>query len=473
MTSIKSEKRGIILNQQFGKDLTTGSIPKHLIQFALPILIGNLLTTGYGIINTIWVGNLLGKEAVGAVAVSFPIYLALVALCSGATLATFIMISKAYGSKDYGRIQKIVNHSWSIGILIIAVVTVVGIAFSKNLLQLLGTPKDIFPLATGYLRLTLLNFGGLYLSCLISAILRSIGDTTIPLFFIILSTAVNAVLDPLLILGVGPIPALSLNGAAIASFIATGTAVIPGFIYTKHKYKKEPLNPTAWEFDGHTVLEILKIGLPSFIQQLLVSMGYAFIIAFVNRYGAAATAAFGIASRIDSLVAMPAMAVMMAVSAMTAQNIGAGKFQRIKEIMKFGFIINIPVILSIAILCILIPQGIMRIFVRDSDVIQTGADYLKIVGPGYLFFTVIYVSNGVINGAGKTITTMVISFVSLCLIRIPLAGFLSQHSTLGLNGIWLAIVISFAVTTLNSLLYNVFGNWKKEALKQSQIKLSS
>ncbi|MNC24120.1 Multidrug export protein MepA [compost metagenome] len=276
---------------------------------------------------------------------------------------------------------------------------------------------------------------------------------------------VNAVLDPFLISGIGPIPALSLNGAAYASLIATGIAVIPGFIYTRCKYRKEPLNPTAWEWNGHTVLAILKIGLPSFLQQMLVSMGYAFIIVFVNRFGASATAAFGIASRIDSLVAMPAMAVMMAVSAMTAQNIGAGKLHRMKGIMKYGILINIPVILIISLLCFLMPESIMRIFVKEPEVIQTGAAYLKIVGPGYLFFTVFYVTNGMINGAGKTITTMVISFISLCLIRIPLAGLLSRQGALGLNGIWLAIVASFAVTTLNSLLYNAFGNRKKRVLQ--------
>jgi putative efflux protein, MATE family len=457
------------LNKQFGKDLTSGSILKHLIQFALPILIGNVLSTGYSIINTIWVGNLLGKDAVGAVAVSFPIYLVMIALCSGATLATSILISKAFGAKDHDEIQKIVNNSWSIGIIIILLVTVIAMISSEAMLRLLDTPGEILPLATDYLKITILNFAGLYLSYLISSILRGIGDTVIPLIFIIISTIINAVLDPVLIIGIGPVPTLGLNGAAIASFISTCCAVIPGFIYMKFKYKKNPVNLSKLQFHKSTILEILKIGLPSFIQQTLVSMGYAFIIVFVNRFGTAYTAAFGIASRIDSIVAMPAMAVMLAASALTAQNIGAGKPERIKEILKYGILINIPVILLISLSCSIFSGGIIRIFVKEPDVIKAGIGYLQIVGKGYLFFIIFYVTNGIINGTGKTISTMILSFISLCIIRIPLAGVLS-HTELGINGIWLAIVISYAVSTINSLVYYFFGHWRNTIKASKQVR---
>ena len=448
------------MNHQFGKDLSSGSIPRHLIKFALPILIGNLLSTGYNVINTIWVGNLLGKNAVGAVAVSFPIFLGMIALCSGATLATSIMISTAYGAKDNALIQKIVNHSWTVGFIIIAFVTIGGVISAEVMLKLLSAPREIIPLATGYLRITMLNFAGLYLSYLVSSILRGIGDTTMPLIFIIISTVVNSILDPVLIIGIGPIPSLGLNGAAIASLISTCSAVIPGLIYMKYKYGKEPIILSKLQFDVSTILKILKIGLPSFAQQMMVSMGYAFITAFVNAFGVASTAAFGVTSRIDSIVAMPAMAMMLAASALTAQNIGAGKPERIKSILKFGIIINVPVILVISLLCVCFPATIMRIFVKEADVINVGIDYLRIVGAGYPFFIIFYVSNGIINGAGKTISTMIISFISLCVIRIPLAGLLSQTS-LGIHGIWIAIVISFAITTVNSLIYYTHGKWRK------------
>ncbi|MFD1176434.1 MATE family efflux transporter [Paenibacillus puldeungensis] len=457
------------MNNQFGKDLTTGSIPKHLIQLALPILVGNLVSTGYSIINAIWVGRLLGKDAVGAVAVSFPVFLAMVAICSGATLATSILISKAYGAKDRATIQKIVNNSWAIAIVVILIVTIGGLLLSKTMLRLLGTPEEIMQLATGYLKISVMSFAGLYLSYLISAVLRGIGDTVVPLIFIIISTVINAVLDPLLITGVGSIPRLGLNGAALASLISSGAATILGLIYVKHKYKKEPINPSGFLFERKTIMEILKIGVPSFVQQMLVSMGYAFITIFVVRFSAASIAAFGIANRLDSIVAMPAIAMMMAASTLTAQNIGAGRLERIKGIFKWGIIINIPVIAAISVLCVSFPETIMRIFVDEVDVIQTGIEYLRIVGVGYLFMIIFYVSNGIINGAGKAISIMVISFISLCVIRIPLAGLLS-HTSMGIRGIWLAIVISFAVTTIISLWYYFSGRWNKDAIMSKKSK---
>ena len=452
------------MNNSFGKDLTTGSIPKHLIKFALPLLVGNLLSTGYSIINAIWVGNLLGKDAVGAVAVCFPIILGLVALCSGATLATSILISKAYGANDHDMIQRVVNNSWSIAVAMISMVTIGGLFLSKTILSLLGTPQEIMPIATEYLKITIIGFIFVYLSYLISSILRGVGNTVIPLIFIIISTAMNALLDPLLIMGLGPIPRLGLNGAAFASLISTSVATILGLIYVLKKYAKKPVNPSGLWFEKKTIIEILKIGLPSFGQQMLLSVGYAFITIFVNGFGASAIAAFGITSRLDSIVAMPAMAMMMAASTLTAQNIGAGKPERIKEVLKWGIIINIPVVFAISAVCVTFPETIMHIFVKDMTVIQTGVEYLRIVGVGYLSFAVFYVSNGIVNGAGKTISTMIISFISLCVIRVPLAGFLS-HTSLGLRGIWFAIVASFTVTTISSLLYYFLGTWDKSTDK--------
>ncbi|MPM87312.1 Multidrug export protein MepA [bioreactor metagenome] len=334
------------------------------------------------------------------------------------------------------------------------------------LLNLLGTPDEIMTLARGYLKIMIINFAGLYLSYLISSILRGIGDTVVPMIFVIASTVINAVLDPLLILGIGPFPKLGLNGAAYSDLIATGLMIVSGLIYINYKYKKTPVNPSKLLLEKRTVVEILKIGLPSFVQQMLISLGYAFIIIFVNRFSAVSTAAFGIANKIDSIVAMPAMAMMMAASALTAQNIGAKQPEKIKDILKYGILINIPVILIISVICMLFPQAIMHAFVKDADVIQMGVNYLRIVGAGYIFFSVFYVSNGIINGAGKTISTMVLSFISLCVVRIPLAGILS-HTSLGVNGIWIAILISFAASTVNSLLYYFYGRWRKELKKTS------
>ena len=448
------------MDNKFGKDLTTDSITKNLIKFALPILIGNILSTGYSVVNIMWVGNLIGKDAVGARAVSFPIFLGMVALCSGATLATSILISKEYGAKNYVQIQRIVDNSWTIGIVIILAITVNGLLFCDKILMLLKTPPEMMSMASGYLRIVFINFTGLYLSYLISSILRGIGDTVIPMICIIVSTVVNAILDPILILGIGPFPMLGLNGSAYSDLIATTITITLGVVYLIRKYKSQPINPKRLQFEKSMISAIVKMGFPSFVQQMLISVGYAFITVIVNRFSSASIAAFGIVSKIDAVAAMPAMAVMMAASALTAQNIGAGKPERIKDILKAGILVNIPAVLLISMLCIIFPYGIMHAFVKDAAVITIGVDYLRIVGCGYLFYIVFYVSNGIINGAGKMLPTMLLSFISLCVVRVPLAAVLSR-TEFGIHGIWIAIVISFAASTINSLVYFRWGKWRK------------
>ncbi|MFA7129930.1 MAG: MATE family efflux transporter, partial [Sphaerochaeta sp.] len=291
-------------------------------------------------------------------------------------------------------------------------------------------------------------------------ILRGVGDTVLPLICIIISTMVNAVLDPLLILGIGPFPELGLNGSAYSDLIATTLIIVLGVFYMVHRYKNEPINPTKLLFEKEMVFDILKIGIPLFVQQMLISAGYAFLTVFVNRFGSASIAAFGIVSKIDSIAAMPAMALMISVSALTAQNIGAGKPEKIRTILTSGILVNIPIILLISLLCVTFSQGIMNVFIKDPEVIRIGVGYLRIVGGGYLFFSVFYVSNGILNGAGKTLSTLILSFISLCMIRIPLAGLLSR-TNLGLQGIWIAIIISFAASMINSLVYYRWGTWRK------------
>lgn len=453
------------MNEKFGKDFTKGSIPKQLLLFSLPILLANLITTGYSIVNAAWVGNLLGGNAVGAIAEVFPVMMIMVALISGATTAVSILIARYYGSDEYESIQKIVNSSWTLGLLVIALVSVTGYILSGSIMEMIGAGPELQEPAAAYLRITFITFIFMYLSNLVVAILRGIGDSITPMIFMVLSTVINAVLDPVLITGAGLFPGMGLNGTAYASLISMGLATISGLVYIKKKYKRLPINLTRLELDKAVLGTIIKIGFPAFIQQSLVSIGSAFVVSFVNGFGMAAIAAYGITNRIDSIAVMPAMAVFMAVSTVTAQNIGANKFSRIKDIFKWGIVLNTIMILVISALLIIFSGNIMNLFVRDKDIISIGVDYLAIVASSYILFAVSFISNGIINGSGKTVVTMVFSIVSICIIRIPAAWVLSCTS-LGIKGIWVAIAVSYACTTVLSLIYYFSGRWNSQAVKQ-------
>lgn len=459
------------MQRKAGKDLTVGSVPRLLVAFALPMLIGNLLSTGYSIINTIWVGNILGGNAVGATAASFPIVFMLIALASGATMATTILISQYFGAKNFQMVRKVVNTSFSISLVLSLVLTIAGVLLSDPILRLMSTPEAIFPLASGYLKISFAGVLFFYFSFLLTSILRGIGDTMTPLLFLVISTVLNAILDPLLIIGIGPFPKLGLNGAALASLIAQIVAVLLAMIYLSKKNPIVAFHPRELEFDRSIALLIAKIGFPSMIQQTLVSVGMAFVTSFVNAFGATATAAFGAASRIDSLAMMPSMAMAVAASTLSGQNLGAGKPERIKQAFRWGILLNLLMVSAVVLVACLFPRMILSAFVHDPAILDIGVHYLWIVAPGYLFFAVMFVSNGIINGSGRTMVTMFITLFALWLFRVPLAAYLS-HTSLGLRGIWLAMTIGFAASMCMSLAYYFSGRWKTSVVHGAPVAAS-
>lgn len=451
------------MSHKFGKDLTTGSIPRHLLDFAIPMLLGNLLQTGYGIVNTVWVGNVAGADAVGATQVSFPIIFMLISLASGATLATTILVSQYYGARDFKMVEKVVNNSFSIALILGSVLTIAGILASDSILRLMETPPEIFAMATSYLKISIAGFILLFLTFLITSILRGIGDTKTPLVFMAIGIGINAVLDPLMIIGIGPFPKLGLDGAAYASLIAQTIGFTLAMIYLGRKKHFVAINLKKLTLDRHLTHLIFKLGFPSMIQQVLVSISSAFITGFVNAFGATATSAFGAAARIENIVFMPLMSFGMAASALAGQNLGAGRPDRVREVFKWGVIMTSIVTLTLSALVVAFPRQLLMMFIQEPPVLDIGVGYLRIVGCGYIVIAILFISNGVINGAGKTLVTMAFTIITLWAVRVPLAAVLTKTG-LQIHGIWLSINIGFLVGITISLSYYFSGRWKKSII---------
>lgn len=450
------------MEKKLGKDLTIGSIPRHLLIFSIPMLIGNLARTSYNIINIIWIGHLVGKDAVGAAGVSFPIIFVLIGLVIGMSLGTTILVSQYYGAKNYGMVEKVVNNSFLLSLIIGAFCTIIGVLSADFFLRLMKTPPENFAMASSYLKINLAGFILLYLGYLINSILRGIGDTVTPLIFTSISMGLNAILDPFFIGGFGIFPLHGLNGAAYATLISMATSLVISIIYLNRKNYMVAFNPRKLILDKHITYLLFKIGLPSVIQQSLVSISTIFITTFVNAFGSAATNAFGAVGRIDMFVFMPAMSMGMAASTLTGQNLGAGKPERVKDIFKWGVIMTSSATIIISLIVVFLSKPIITMFGlgNDARVMDIGTSYMHIVGSCYVFFAIMFISNGIINGAGHTIITMFFSVVSLWVIRVPFSWLLSKTS-LGITGIWVAAALSFVVIMIVSLSYYFSGRWKR------------
>ncbi len=442
------------------RDLTVGSIPRHVIAFSLPMLAGSAIQTGYSIVNAIWVGQFLGPGALAAVTVTMPVLFVTFAVAAGLTLATNILVSQYFGARERDRLRAAVQTSavliGSVGIVLL----VLGLVFADKLLVLMNTPADVFRAASDYLHIVLwtlpLNFG----IFLLASMLRGIGDSKTPVYFQAGSLGLNAILDPLLMFGWVGFPRLGLNGTAWASIVAQIAAVIALMVYIPRRRPIVMPDLRRPRVDPETALLLVKIGFPSMIQQSVVSVSMVVIVSLVSRFGSDADAAFGAALRIDSVAFLPALTFGMAVSTLAGQNIGAGRLDRVRQIFRWGLILSVGISAVITALAVGMPGLILRAFLNQPDVIQIGVGYLRIVGFTYVLYAVLFISNGVINGSGHTLPTTLFTMLAMWGIRLPLAVMLPRYVG-DEKGIWYAMLISVACGMVLSLSYYATGRWKQ------------
>ncbi|MBP6964502.1 MAG: MATE family efflux transporter [Armatimonadetes bacterium] len=449
-----------------GRDLTVGSIPRHLVAFSLPMLAGSTLQTAYSVINAIWVGKGLGKTELAAVTVSFPVFFFLMAVAGGLTMAANILTAQSYGAKDFDQLRRVVRNSVVLTIGISIVCVVFGHFAAESILVLMNTPANVLMMAARYLQVFLLSIPFMFGLFLMASLLRGTGDSTTPLYFQAAGVVLTTVLDPLLMFGWLGFPKMGLNGTAVATIITNAGAMLAVVIYLQ---RKRHLVAPDWRhlgLDWWMSKLTLKIGIPSMVQQGLVSVGMLVMVGLINAYGENGAAAFGAAMRIDQIAFMPAMTLGMAVSTLAGQNIGAERFNRVKETFKWGLIIGCGITALASLLVVALPRLLLRAFLSDPAVIGLGVSYLRIVGGAYVLFAVMFVSNGVINGAGHTLVTTFITLLGLWGVRVPLAYYLS-NTTHRIEGVWWGMVAGFSVGAVLSLTYYLSGRWKKPIVRKS------
>jgi putative MATE family efflux protein len=439
------------------QDLTTGKEGKLIFQFAAPMLLGNVFQQLFSVVDSIVVGKFIGKEALAAVGASFPVIFIMVSMIIGLVMGTTVVISQYFGAKDFVRVKRAIDTMYIYSAVAGVIATIIGLIVSEPLLRLLGLPEDIMPQAVQYLRIYLsgiiifFGFNGT------SAVLRGLGDSKTPLYFLMIATIANIILV-LLFVGVFK---WGVAGAAYATLIANGIAFGLAIYWLNKTHKLIRIAIKGLHFDKEIFRKSINIGLPTGIQQTLVAMGALALMGIVNKFGTNVIAGYSVASRLDSLAMVPAMSFSQALSTFVGQNIGANKPERIRAgliSIKMSGIVTIVTTLFI----VLTAHIIMSLFTNDKEVIRLGDQYLTIVSSFYILFTLMFIYNGVMRGAGDTLVPMFVSILSLWIIRIPMAWFLSGK--IGAAGIWWSIPAGWAIGLALSFLYYKSGRWKKKAV---------
>lgn len=452
------------------KDLTTGAEGKQILLFAVPMLIGNVFQQLYNIVDSIVVGKYVGSAALAAVGASFPILFTISSLVGGVTIGGSVLVSQYFGAKNYKKV-KITSDTLQIFLLISsAVMSVVFFLLSRPIFTMLSIPEEVIPDAVRYFDIVILTttiptfslFG-------ISSIMRGVGNSKTPIYFAVGSIILNTVLDLVFVLVFG----WGIEGVAWATGIATLTGWGALWYYLNKKEDsmiRFNLNYKKWEFDWDNFRISLKIGLPSGIQQVLVGVGSMALLSIVSPYGVSVLAAYTAAGRVDMFVSMPAMNLAAALSSFVGQNLGANRFDRIKKGLWETLKYSTAICIFLTLIAVLFGEDIMGLFVQQNsihhdEIIRIGKEYLLIVTSFYIVFSTMFVVNGVTRGAGATMVPMLITTLSLWIIRIPLAYLLSAK--FGVSGVWWSIPIGWTFGCLGAIIYYNSGLWKKHRIKTS------
>lgn len=439
-------------------DLTTGRPAGLILRFATPMLLGNVFQQLYNVTDSIIVGRFLGKEALAAVGASFPLIFMLVSFIIGIASGSTIIIAQYFGAKDMAKVRRSMDTMYIFLFFASLLVGILGIAFSEPIFRLIRLPEEVIPQAALYMQvyftgiLFFFGFNGT------SAVLRGLGDSKTPLYFLIISTLTNIVFDLLFVV----VFKWGIAGAAMATVLSQAGAFVTLVIYLN---KKHPLINLSWRklaWDREVFRESIRIGVPTGFQQTFVSLGMLALLRIVNDFGTDTVAAYSVAGRIDGLASLPAMNFGQALSTYTGQNIGARKINRVGEGLRATLRMSSVVAVVTSLIIMIFREPLMMLFTSDPEVIQIGARYLLIVGGFYVLFSSMFVIGGVMRGAGDTIVPMFITLLSLWLFRIPLAAILSR--SIGVDGIWWAIPIAWFMGMTLSFLYYRTGKWKTKTV---------
>ncbi len=438
------------------ENLTRGKVSPVLLHFAIPLLLANVLQQLYQIIDSIIVGQYIGKEALAAVTASYPLFYFLISLVIGIGGGISVLVAHYYGGMQYKQVQRISSTYFIFLFAAGVIIAMLGIFFSEEIFRFIGTPEDVLPQAITYFRIYIagtvfyITFNGFI------SILRGAGDSFTPLYLMLISVLLNLILDLLFVAYLG----YGVEGAAYSTLIAQATALLLSAFYLNRNHAILSFTRKTFCFDLSLFKQGIKLGIPSGIQQSSIALGMVALLSIVNSFGTDTLTAYGAVGRIESIIAQPMLTLGSALATFAGQNFGAKNQQRALKGLYISLFWCLLISAVVALLAFFFGKQAILLFNDESSVVEIGYTYLLIIFCFYLLNSFVSVLNGFLRGVGDTLFPMIVSIVSLWLIRLPLAYYWSSMS--GEVGIWWSIVVSWVIALLVTLIYYYSGKWRKK-----------
>lgn len=448
---------------RFVKDMTVGTPYKLLLQFAIPLFIGNIFQQLYNMVDSVIVGNFVSANALGAIGTTGSLHFFFFSLVAGLSVGIGIIVSQFFGAGNEEKVKDTIGSAvWIISICSV-IMSLIGFFAARPVLVLLQTDPVILNDAVAYLRVTSIGICCMGFYNGVSSILRALGDSKTPLFFLIFASIINVVLDFLFVLAFG----WGVIGVGIATAFAQFLSAVMCIIYAYKSNTYFKLKKRNFKLQGNIVKKSLRLGVPVALQNALIAFSLIVLQAIVNSYGANFTTAFTIVSRIETLIQQPFMSLGAAVSTYTGQNLGAEKIERVVKGFNAANVINTVFAFFVIGVFWIFTSQIVSIFGRDADVLKITIDGLRITSCFYLFLGLIYPTRNVLNGAGDAMFSLFTGIIE-CIGRVGFAYPLTLIPFMGSYGVFYATGLTWLLNGVFSLLRYKRGKWKTIRLVKNE-----
>lgn len=442
-------------------DLTQGNSRKMLWTFSIPMLLSVAFQQLYQIADSVIAGRFIGEDALAAVGASQPITMIFMAVAVGSNIGCAVVVSRLFGAKRFALLKTAICTIFFTCLAVSIVLTLVGLLSDDAMLRMIRTPANIFSDASLYLKIYIYGFVFLYLYNVCNGIFTSLGDSRTPLYFLIGSSIGNVVLDLLFVVCFR----MGVAGVAWATFAAQSAASVLAFCTLLHRLRQLQSSESYAKFSLPMLAQVTIVAVPSILQQCFVSVGNLFVQSAVNSYGSAVIAGFSACSKLNTFSVTCMTTLSNGLSSFTAQNLGAGKNERIAEGFRAGTLLGILVCVPFFLFYFFFGRTAMGLFLDESSAaaIQAGVDYMHIVTPFYFVVTIKVMCDGVLRGGSAMLYFMTTTFTDL-LLRVLLAFLFAKGLGLGATGIWLAWPFGWTLSTLLSVFFYRLKPWLKKEI---------
>ncbi len=447
-----------------GRDLTRGPLARNLFAVAWPGMISSLLQTLYNLADAFWLGK-LGKAALVAPTITMHVSFVAFAVAMGLGSGGTTLVSQYRGAGRPAEMGRAAGQTLVLLMGLGTAIGLLGLSLANPLLRLLQTPADAYAGTLVFMRWIMIGVPFTFAFFVYSSVSTGLGDTLAPLRVNLVTVVLNAVLDPIFIFGLGPVPRLGVGGAAFATCLCQTLSAGLGIYHLSRSAHGLHLRRADLRWHRSTIARILRVGIPMTLGQAGTALGFTLLIGVVNTFGSAVTAAFGVGNRIINMAMAPAMGLSQACAAAVGQNLGAGKPERASRAVWVGARMLTAILLPVTVFTFFFGATISRAFINDPEVVQYGQDFFQITSFSVYAFGFVLVLLGAFRGSGHTVPVMVLNIARLWGLRIPGAWLLARVLKMGPAGIWWAMFISNTVVAIAAGIWFSTGTWKRTVIE--------